>query len=357
VAALRHAPRRTAATALLVLGLAGVIAGIGIGGPHLVKVGLTFTTVAGVVALLAGLAAVWLALGRFLRGGRWWWKAATAPAALAVGLLLVTPLTVAVMMTNSPPLELGDATPADFGLPYEDVQLRTADGEQLAAWYVPSRSGSSVILLGGSGSTRDDEVDVAAALARHGLGVLLLDVRGHGGSTGEANLLGWYGEVDVPPAVDYLTTRPDVVDGRIGVLGLSMGGQQAVAAAGADLRIRAVVADGVVGRHGRELQASDPVDWLMGRIAMQAVELMSGAPDPTPLVDAVRAAGDHPFLVIAAGEQGVEQDFADRLVAASPSTVEVWVAPDTGHTQAFSVHPAEWSARDTGFFERSLTAA
>ena len=83
----------------------------------------------------------------------------------------------------------------------------------------------------------------------------MLDVRGHGGSGGEANLMGWYGELDVKPGIDYLLARGDVSDGRVGVVGMSMGGQQAVAAAGDDPRIRAVVADGVVGRHSSEIDA------------------------------------------------------------------------------------------------------
>jgi uncharacterized protein len=60
------------------------------------------------------------------------------------------------------------------------------------------------------------------------------------------------------------------------------------------------------------------------------------------------------LFVIAAGEVGLEQDFAERLVDASPSTVEVWIAPDAGHTGAFDRHPAEWEDRVTRFLDGAL---
>src|SRR5215212_6504098 len=137
---------------------------------------------------------------------------------------------------------------------------------------------------------------------------------------------------------------------------MSMGGQQAVAAAGSDHRIRAVVADGVVGRHSDEIDAPNALDGLIGWTMMQVTELTTGAPHPTPLVDAVRTASPHQFLVIAAGQgaMGMEGDFADKLVAASPQTVEVWNVDDVSHTQAFSKHRGEWTARVTKFLETAL---
>jgi pimeloyl-ACP methyl ester carboxylesterase len=224
----------------------------------------------------------------------------------------------------------------------------------LVGWYVPSANRAAVVLLAGAGSTRDDELDHAAVLARHGYGVLLLDVRGHGGSSGEANLLGWHGEADVAPAVDYLAARPDVDDDRIGVVGMSMGAQQAVAAAGVEPRLRAVVAEGVAGRSTGEMDAPGPIDRAMGWTAMKATELLTSAPSPRPLRDAVIAAAPNPVLVIAGEKVDIERDFAEQLREASPGTVAVWVAPGAGHTGAFGAHPAEWEARVTGFLDRAL---
>ena len=62
-------------------------------------------------------------------------------------------------------------------------------------------------------------------LARHGYGVLLFDRRGEGESEGDPNSWGWGGGQDVKAAIAYLQHRPDVDPGRIGGIGLSVGGE------------------------------------------------------------------------------------------------------------------------------------
>jgi pimeloyl-ACP methyl ester carboxylesterase len=350
-------PGRWTGLAVAAYGFAVTTVALGIGGSRLLEVGPADVSGLGViVGVPAGLVLLVLGARLLLAGTRWWHKVLAIPAELVVVGVLGMPLSAGLMMTNAAPMALGDATPSDVGLEYEDVELRTADGVRLEAWYVPSENGAAVVLLAGAGSTRDGEIDRAAALAGEGFGVLLLDVRGHGGSGGEANLMGWYGELDVRPGIDYLLARSDVRDGRVGVVGMSMGGQQAVAAAGDDARIRAVVADGVVGRHSNEIDAPNAFDGLMGWMMMQVTELTTGAPHPTPLVDAVRTAAPNRVLVIAAGQgaMGMEADFADQLLEASPQTVEVWNVDDVSHTQTFSKHRSQWTSRVTEFLDAAL---
>lgn len=77
-----------------------------------------------------------------------------------------------------------DETPADYGLTYEDVTLTTRDGLKLAAWYAPSQNGAAVMAQHGFHSTRDEMLNEAVMLARHGYGVLLIEARAHGQSEG-----------------------------------------------------------------------------------------------------------------------------------------------------------------------------
>jgi dienelactone hydrolase len=345
---------RSAAALQTLAGFVAIVVGVGIGIPHLLETGLSVEATGGCVALAVGVGLLIAGVIGLLRGARWWHTVLAVPSVAVVAIVAGTPLSFALMATNSPPLSLGSRSPADVGLAYDDVELTTEDGVRLDAWYIPSTNGAAVVLLGGSGTTRDGEVDRAAVLARHGFGVLLLDARGHGGSAGEAMLLGWFGERDVQPAIDFLATRPDVRDGRIGVVGMSMGGQQAVAAAGADHRIRAVVADGVVGRHASENKAQNPIDRLMGNLMMVATDVMTSAPHPTPLRDAVQDAAPNRVLVIAGATVWAETDFAEKLHRASPTSVELWFAPDSGHTEAFAKHPAEWERRVTDFLRDTL---
>ena len=67
--------------------------------------------------------------------------------------------------------------------------------------------------------------------------------------------LGWYGDQDVSGAVSFVAAQPDVTT-AIGVIGLSMGGEEAIGAAATDDRIDAVVAEGATDR------VSGDLDWL-----------------------------------------------------------------------------------------------
>jgi hypothetical protein len=61
-----------------------------------------------------------------------------------------------------------------------------------------------------------------------------------------------------------------------------------------------------------------------------AVGLLSGAPRPMPLRDAIRAAGPRLVLIVAGGAVAGEPAAARWFRAASPATVHVWVVPQAG---------------------------
>jgi dienelactone hydrolase len=118
--------------------------------------------------------------------------------------------------------------------------LTTSDGLRLRAWYVPSRNGGAVIAFPG----RSQPVPHARMLIRHGYGVLLMDRRGEGASEGDYNAFGWAGEPDLRAAIAFLQRQPDVVPGRIGGLGLSVGGELLLQTAAHTRALRAVVSEG-----------------------------------------------------------------------------------------------------------------
>ena len=84
--------------------------------------------------------------------------------------------------------------PASVGLPAaREVTLATADGVELAAWYLPpddAAAGMAVLVAPGNAGDRSARAPLAAALAGHGLGVLLLDYRGYGGNPGRPTQAG-----------------------------------------------------------------------------------------------------------------------------------------------------------------------
>jgi len=349
------------ATALL-FGIAGTAAGAGVGSAHLAKAGLDAAAVLAAVVLATGVVLLVWGTAMLVRAMPGWWRLLAVPAALVLLWFVLLPLTVAVNATNRPPGPLGPATPAGYGLGYQDVVFRTADAVRLSAWYIPSRNGAAAVLLPGAGSTRTSLLGQAAVLARHGYGALLVDTRGHGRSGGHAMDFGWWGNRDLAAAVSFLGRQSGVRAGKIAVLGESMGGEQALAAAGSDSRIRAVVAEGATGQQladhgwlpgGTEGALQRGMEWVM----YTAAGLISGAPRPMSIPDAIRAGGGRPTLIIAGGTVADESAAARWFRAASPATVQVWVVPHAGHTQGLTAAPEAWEAHVIGFLDAALKSA
>ena len=283
--------------------------------------------------------------------------------ALAAAVLVLS-LGIAVAATNVPPTALGEATPADRGLPFEEAAFSTSDGVTLSGWYVPSQNGAAVVLLHGSGSTRSAVLDQAAVLAGGGYGVLLPDARGHGGSGGRAMDFGWFGDADIAGALDYLAGRPDVDASRLAVVGMSMGGEEAIGAAAGDPRLQAVVAEGATGRtaadkawlsdeYGFRGWVQEGVDHLTYWLA----DLMTSTGPPIGLHDAVVAMAPRPLLLITAASVPDEVLVAERLQAAAPDRVQVWEVPGAAHTGALAIAPEEWATRVLAFLDAVLLPA
>ena len=82
--------------------------------------------------------------------------------------------------------------PATVGLPQaEEVTLPTADGERLLAWHVPPQGEKPVVLyFQGNGGGLNLRADRFRRLTADGVGLLALNYRGYGGSSGSPSEAG-----------------------------------------------------------------------------------------------------------------------------------------------------------------------
>ena len=82
--------------------------------------------------------------------------------------------------------------PAQAGLPEaEEVTLTAADGVDTIAWHVPPRDGKPVILyFHGNGGALRYRVDRFRKLIADGIGLVALEYRGYGGSSGSPSEAG-----------------------------------------------------------------------------------------------------------------------------------------------------------------------
>src|SRR6201987_2013241 len=108
------------------------------------------------------------------------------------------------------------------------VEIPTEDGERILAWWaVPSPGGGVVLFLHGTPSTLPDTVWRLPDLRKSGLGVMAIDYRGYGGSTGTPSELGL--RADARAAFDFIHAAAP--ESRIAVFGESLGTGIAVALA------------------------------------------------------------------------------------------------------------------------------
>ncbi len=339
--------------------MAAAAAGAGIGIRHLQKTGLTLPTVTGLTLLAIGLVLLGYAAVVAWKTLHGWWRLGLVPVAVVV-LVMVASAAVAVMYAVVPPTALGPGTPADEGLDYRNVTFSTSDGVELSGWFVPSRNGAAVVLKHGAGSTRTATIRHAGVLARHGYGVLMVDARGHGRSGGAGMDIGWFGDQDTAASVTFLARQDGVDAAKIGVVGLSMGGEEAIGAAGVDPRIRAVVAEGATGRTAADNDDVRPedyastlergVDWFMYGLT----DLLTEASPPASLRSSVAASADTEFLLVAAGTVEAEVRAADSIRSADPRRVEVWTVARAAHTQGLATAPEAWERRVVGFLDGQL---
>jgi alpha-beta hydrolase superfamily lysophospholipase len=104
-------------------------------------------------------------------------------------------------------------TPADSGLAFDDVPLRSRDGTRLSGWWIRPgdearrRDLAVVVLAHTTGATRASLLPEATALARAGFIVLALDLRAHGASDGRMTTGGFLETEDVAAAVGLAHER------------------------------------------------------------------------------------------------------------------------------------------------------
>jgi fermentation-respiration switch protein FrsA (DUF1100 family) len=242
-------------------------------------------------------------------------------------------------------------TPGQFGLEYEPVEIKAADGTELFAWFLPARgrARATVLYLHGNGENISTQFANVAWLPARGFNVLALDYRGYGGSEGSPTLAGV--QLDIDAAMQALVRRADVDARRIIVFGQSLGAALAVhyvARSAHRSSLRAVVLDSPFSDYrliAREKLAGFFLTW-----PLQWLPNLTVQNDYSPAAS-IEALSPIPVLFIH-GEQDavVPLHHSRRLYERAGQPKELWVVPESGHIQA--VRSRDMRKRLAEFLER-----
>jgi hypothetical protein len=341
----------------LTAGIFGIVAGIE-AVRYTIQVGASGDDYTGLLSIPAGVALLGLGVVTLWRtrrrddghARRYLRRSLLGAAGAVVALLVVAPLSASYLYSH-----LGRAVvpEANLGADFERVTLTTSDGLKLSGWYVPSRNRAAVIAFPG----RNGPQAQTRMLVRHGYGVLLFDRRGSGASEGDPHGFGWEGEKDIKAAIEFLKRRPDVDPGRIGGLGLSVGGELMLQAAAETEDLAAVVSEGAGSRSVGEVREMPGLG-----LPMQVVETMltagntvfTNSPPPPLMQDIIGRIAPRPVFIIWT-RNGVDTEALNPVyyeAAGAPKTL--WEIPESKHVGGLQARPREYERRVVGFFDGAL---
>jgi pimeloyl-ACP methyl ester carboxylesterase len=277
---------------------------------------------------------------------------------LSLGVIVGTTVRHAVTLVRPPRLAVNAQNIARELPDAEQVAFQGVDGVPLVGDFVTPTNGAVVILIHGLYANREQLLPEAHLLADHGFGVLIYDNRAHGDSGGSVATWGQLESEDAARAADYVQQRTGLSAGKIGLVGLSIGGTAALRETASDARIGALVVEATYSSMGGEIQSMyskyGPVSELPARWVAQFLGRLDYAQlEPQDIVCGLNA---RPVLLVyGSADPDVPTAEARRMAAAACRADALVVVNASSHGDF--LHSAEapmYSARLIGFFETHL---
>jgi pimeloyl-ACP methyl ester carboxylesterase len=205
----------------------------------------------------------------------------------------------------------------------------------------------------------------AEALAEAGYRAVLVDLRGHGRSTGEYLTFGLREARDLSQVIDVLQGR-GLVAGQIGVYGVSYGATTSIHLAGRDPRVRAVVAVAPfstmrdeVPQYGRTM-VPGVGEMISDEAYQHAIDAAGGLarfdPDRANAIEAIQRTTAQVLLIHGTNDWVVPQEHSIRLHEAARDHSQVVSVPWHGHVAVWLDPTGEIAVRARAWFDRWLGA-
>ena len=253
----------------------------------------------------------------------------------------------------APPQRDAGTSPADLGLPEEQIWLRSATGTRLHGWFIPVDGvRPAVIVLHGWGGNASLMLPLAEYLYQAGFHSLFLDARNHGHSEHDTFVSMPRFAEDLEAAADWMAAHERVTS--IGVIGHSVGAGAAILSASRSSRYAAVVSVSSFAHPGemmREQMSRIPAPVLTA--LLEAVQRTIGYRfetfAPRYRLPQVRV----PVMLVHGGSDPVVPISDLEELAAVRPDAEVLVVPEGGHSDLAPFEP--YVDQITAFLDKHLT--
>jgi fermentation-respiration switch protein FrsA (DUF1100 family) len=222
------------------------------------------------------------------------------------------------MLTRPARAHVGPPPP---GLQAESLRIPYGDGQHLAGWFLPGRSGQGAVLLQhGVRGNRLQMLARARWLQREGIASLTVDLPAHGESSGERITFGRHEARGTEAAMAWLRTR--LPGEKVGAIGVSLGGASLLFA-----------------------QRQPELDWVAPLLLVQLPLRLGIDAEQLRPIDAV--AGVRAPLLIASGTLDLHTRWpeTERLFAAAVEPKALWPVQGAAHVDLHGFDPAAYEAR------------
>jgi len=241
--------------------------------------------------------------------------------------------------------------PSSNGLKYEAIKFSSGDGTPLTGLFFPAAGAplATVVHFHGNAQNMTAHYPYSAWLAREGFNVFIFDYRGYGASGGKPSLDGLV--MDGKAALEQALKLPGAKLGRIVILGQSLGGAIAVAAAGeAGFRPAALVLEGTFYSYKGVASAALRRHWLTWPALWLPPLAVSGKHSPADNIGGLAC----PKLIIhSVKDSRVPFAQGKKLFDAAPGPKEFWTVPG-GHIEAFYSYRETYGPRLLEFLGKAL---
>lgn len=258
-------------------------------------------------------------------------------------------------------------TASDFDLASNDMMLTTRDEYSVWVSEVSAENPKAVIIY--LSGIRQPSVTYfyghAKWMQRNGYASFLLEVRGHGRSSGDRVCLGYEEVNDVQALVEYIRQQDRYTDVPIVIHGVSMGGAIAINAFGQIDEVAGLIAmsayssfEDVVTETMQQYHIPTFICRIEKPLIRLSLRVVFG--DKVNALEPIKQVGnigDRPALFIAsANDTEVLPDNMDRLLDAAPKHCEGWLRESdlTGHFIVLN-HDIENVEQDSEYCEKILS--
>lgn len=261
---------------------------------------------------------------------------------------------------------------------WSDEKWKNSDATQSVGWFLTRGVPSPAIILShGYGSNRSELLTLTFELWKAGFHVLVYDMRGHGESPVNWSGLGTYEKDDLLSAISFLKGMKtedgkELVDDRIGLYGVDLGGYISLVASSQDPSVKAVAVDSVypdvehfmnyrlktiVGSNNELANRLVDSPWT-GRLTGLTMQLyLMRRADTAPATESVGTAASRQFLFITAKGTGVHEDMTRDLHEKAKGQKQIVEVMQTRMDRLYDKASASYDQRVVEFFLSAIPPA